>query len=44
MSTFTCKWSFATAIGIEEDLCKTENTKLSDKQTENKRKRKILMI
>ena len=44
MSTLTCKRSFATAIGIEEDLCKTENTKLSDKQTENKRKRKILMI
>ena len=40
----TLKRSFATAIGIEEDLCKTENTKLSDKQKENKRKRKILMI
>ena len=32
MSTF--KWSFATAIGNEEDLCKTKNTKLSDKQKE----------
>ena len=41
MSTLTCKRSFATAIGIEEDLCKTENTKLSDKQKENKRNRKI---
>ena len=40
----TLKRSFATAVGIEEDLCKTENTKLSDKQKENKRKRKILMI
>ena len=40
----TLKRSFATAIGIEEDLCKTENTKLSDKQKENTRKRKILMI
>ena len=40
----TLKRSFATAIGIEEDLCKTENTKRSDKQKENKRKRKILMI
>ena len=28
----TLQRSFATAIGIEEDLCKTENTKLSDKQ------------
>ena len=34
----TPKRSFATAIGIEEDLCKTENTNLSDKQKENKRK------
>ena len=34
----TLKRSFATAIGIEEDLCKTENTKLSDKQKENKKK------
>ena len=34
----TLKWSFATAIGIGEDLCTTENTKLSDKQKENKRK------
>ena len=39
----TLKQSFAAAIGIEEDLCKTENTKLSDKQKEN-RKQKILMI
>ena len=28
----TLKRSFATAIGIEKDLCKTENTKLSYKQ------------
>ena len=28
----TLKRSFATAIGIEEVLCKNENTKLSDKQ------------
>ena len=26
----TLKWPFATAIGIKEDLCKTDNTKLSD--------------
>ena len=39
----TLKQSFATAVGIEEDLCKTESTKLSDKK-EIKRKRKILMI
>ena len=32
----TLKRLFATAIGIEEDLCKTENTKLSDKQKEKK--------
>ena len=38
----TLKWSFATAIGIEEDLCKTENTKLSDTQKENKKKAKDL--
>ena len=38
----TLKRSFATAIGIEEDLCKTENTKLSDKQKENKKKAKDL--
>ena len=37
----TLKQSFATAIGIE-DLCKTENTKLSDKQEENKMKAKDL--
>ena len=37
----TLKQSFATAIGIE-DLCKTENTKLSDKQKENKKKAKDL--
>ena len=37
----TLKRSFATAIGIE-DLCKTENTKLSDKQKENKKKAKDL--
>ena len=35
----TLKRSFATAIGIEEeDLCETENTKLSDKQKENEEK------
>ena len=38
----TLKRSFATAIGIEGDLCKTENTKLSDKQKENKKKAKDL--
>ena len=38
----TPKGSFATAIGIEEDLCKTENTKLSDKQKENEKKAKDL--
>ena len=38
----TLKQSFATAIGIEEDLCKTENTKLSDKQKENEKKVKDL--
>ena len=38
----TLKRSFATAIGIEKDLCKTENTKLSDKQKENKKKAKDL--
>ena len=38
----TLKRSFATAIGIEEDLCKTENTKLSDTQKENKKKVKDL--
>ena len=38
----TLKRSFATAIGIEEDLCKTENTKLSVKQKENKKKAKDL--
>ena len=38
----TLKRSFATAIGIEEDLCKPENTKLSDKQKENKKKVKDL--
>ena len=38
----TIKWSFATAIGIEEDMCKTENTKLSDKQKENEKKAKDL--
>ena len=38
----TLKRSFDTAIGIEEDLCKTENTKLSDKQEENKKKAKGL--
>ena len=37
----TLKRSFATAIGIE-DLCKTENTKLSDKQKENEKKAKDL--
>ena len=37
----TLKQSFATPIGIE-DLCKTENTKLSDKQKENKKKAKDL--
>ena len=36
------KRSFATAIGIEEDLCKTESTKLSDKQEENEKKAKDL--
>ena len=36
------KRSFATATGIEEDLCKTENTKLSDKQKENEKKAKDL--
>ena len=41
-ATSTLKRSFATAIGIEEDLCKTENTKLSDKQKENKKKTKDL--
>ena len=41
-ATSTLKRSFATAIGIEEDLCKTENTKLSDKQKENKKKAKDL--
>ena len=35
----TLKRSFATAIGIEEeDLCETENTKLSDKQKANDKK------
>ena len=38
----TLKRSFATAAGIEEDLCKTENTKLSDKQKGNKKKTKDL--
>ena len=38
----TLKRSFATAIGIEEDLCKTENTKLPNKQEENKKKAKDL--
>ena len=38
----TLKWSFATAIGLEEDLCKTENTKLFDKQKQNKTKAKDL--
>ena len=38
----TLKRSFATAIGIEKDLCKTENTKLSDKQNENEKKAKDL--
>ena len=38
----TLKRSFATAIGIEEDLCKTENTKLSDKHKENEKKVKDL--
>ena len=38
----TLKRSFATAIGIEEDLCKTENTKLPDKQKESKKKAKDL--
>ena len=38
----TLKWSFATAIGIEKDLCKTENTKLPDKQKESKKKAKDL--
>ena len=38
----TLKQSFATAIGIEEDLCKTENIKLSDKQKENEKKAKDL--
>ena len=38
----TLKRKFATAIGIEEDLCKTENTKLPDKQEENKKKAKDL--
>ena len=38
----TLKRSFATAIGIEKDLCKTENTKLSDAQKENKKKAKDL--
>ena len=38
----TLQGSFATAIGIEEDLCKTENTKLSDKQNENEKKAKDL--
>ena len=33
----TLKQLFATAIGIEEDLCETENTKLSDKQKENEK-------
>ena len=34
----TLKRSFTTAIGIEEeDLCETENTKLSDKQKENEK-------
>ena len=32
------KRPFATAVGTEEDLYKTENTKLLDKQKENKRK------
>ena len=36
----TLKRSFATAVGIEEDLCK--NTKMSDKQKENKKKVKDL--
>ena len=34
----TLKRRFATAIGTEEDLCETENTKLSDKQKENEKK------
>ena len=38
----TLKGSFATAIGTEEDLCKTGNTKLSDKQKENEKKAKDL--
>ena len=38
----TLKRSFATAFGIEEDLCKTENTKLPDKQKESKNKAKDL--
>ena len=38
----TLKQSFATAIGNEEDLCKTNNTKLPDKQEENKKKVKDL--
>ena len=38
----TLKRSFAKVIGIEEDLCKTENTKLSVKQKENKKKVKDL--
>ena len=33
----TLERSLGTAIGIEEYLCKTENTKLSDKQKENKK-------
>ena len=37
----TLKRSFATAIGIE-DLCKTQNTKLSDTQKENEKKAKDL--
>ena len=38
----TLKRSFATAIVIEEDFCKTENTKLSDEQKENEKKAKDL--
>ena len=38
----TLKQSFATAIENEEDLCKTDNTNLPDKQEENKKKVKDL--
>ena len=38
----TLKQSFATAIGIEEDLHNTKDTKLFNEQKENKKKAKDL--